>query len=48
MDTTKKSQEESSSPASEKAGAEPAPKHVDYIATQQRRERLRAKLRKAH
>lgn len=48
MDTTKKSAEESSSPRPAKAGAEPTPKHVDYIATQQRRERLRAKLRKAH
>lgn len=30
------------------AAAEPAPAHVDYIATQQRRESLRAKLQKTH
>jgi len=48
MATTKRSPEEPSSRRPAKAGAEPAPKHVDYIATQQRRERLRAKLRKAH
>jgi hypothetical protein len=47
MATTKRSPEDPSSRGSAKS-AEPAPKHVDYIAAQQRRERLRAKLRKAH